>query len=102
MDEEDLCEKCGRCCHTQRKVGRFYVVGEPCKYLTKDNMCSIYEKRLGTMMGPGCKCGTAKQSFDGGQLPSDCPYTKHYSKGKRYKSKVINPRMWKVRKNEER
>lgn len=36
---EVKCNNCGECC---KKASPF---GSPCKYLTKENLCSIYEKR---------------------------------------------------------
>ena len=39
------CKKCGRCCH-------FLIDGKivKCPHLTKDNLCDIYDERLGKVI----------------------------------------------------
>ncbi len=46
------CQQCGKCCHITPENRDFMVslIGEPkddgsCRHLTKDNLCSIYNKR---------------------------------------------------------
>jgi hypothetical protein len=44
---ENLCKKCGKCCHYKHKFGD-YIIYDPelvCKYLNDDNTCSVYDTR---------------------------------------------------------
>lgn len=43
-----FCNKCGECCrHIDliKELKGFDAIGGVCKYLTRDNLCAIYDKR---------------------------------------------------------
>jgi uncharacterized cysteine cluster protein YcgN (CxxCxxCC family) len=70
MSNEDLCDRCGRCCYHQ-------TLNEPCPYL-KENLCSVYDHRFEVIWhdsrGGSHKCFTIKEAIRKGSLPEDCPY----------------------------
>lgn len=89
------CKKCGKCCnymysfdtYTEKEFKimqflfpaykRFYIKGKDndgnlifaCKYVTKDGLCSVYEKRL-----PMCKKYPAKKILYKAKLHDGCGY----------------------------
>jgi Fe-S-cluster containining protein len=67
----DRCLKCGQCCrYVIRDGNKFIKTGIPCIYLTKDNLCSIYEHRPNT-------CHTIDIMREQGMfdmLPDTCGY----------------------------
>ncbi len=92
---EGECKKCGKCCnymysfdtYTEKEFKfmqflfpsyrRFYIKGKDedgnlifaCKYVTKEGLCSVYEKRL-----PMCKKYPAKKIYFSGKLHYGCGY----------------------------
>ena len=92
---EGECKKCGKCCnymysfdtYTEKEFKfmqflfpsyrRFYIKGKDedgnlifaCKYVTKEGLCSVYEKRL-----PMCKKYPAKKIYFSGKLHDGCGY----------------------------
>jgi uncharacterized cysteine cluster protein YcgN (CxxCxxCC family) len=76
----------------KRDVGRFMItLKEPkCINMKEDGTCKDYDNRLGTRVANGATCITARQAFEKKLLPNDCPYVKHYGKGKKYRTRVLN------------
>lgn len=92
---EGECKKCGKCCnymysfdtYTEKEFKfmqflfpsyrRFYIRGKDedgnlifaCKYVTKEGLCSVYEKRLHM-----CKKYPAKKIYFPGKLHDGCGY----------------------------
>jgi len=69
---EDLCRKCGLCCHAKVIVGDdVFVLSEHCPYLDPaTNLCTIYEHRH--ELNP--QCLTVEQGIRFRAFPADCPY----------------------------
>ena len=69
----DKCIKCGRCCH-------HLETGEPCPFLGKDNLCTVYEKRFKVRWHDSKKgshrCLTIEEAIKKDRLPKDCPERK--------------------------
>ncbi len=86
---EDICLKCGICCITKKKVGRFYVEKELCKFLDDNCKCTIYKDRLKSKLNNGNYCVTVQESIALGLHPKDCPYIRYYLGNKKYKYKVL-------------
>ena len=89
------CKKCGKCCNYMYSVDtytekefkimqflfpayrRFYIRGKDkdgnlifaCKYVTKEGLCSVYDKRL-----PMCKKYPAKKIYAKADLHEGCGY----------------------------
>ena len=89
------CKKCGKCCnymysydtYTEKEFKimqflfpayrRFYIKGKDddgnlifaCKYVTKEGLCSVYEKRL-----PMCKKYPARRIYAKAKLHEGCGY----------------------------
>lgn len=63
------CLKCGQCCYLAffDREGNIVRTSIKCPYLTKDNLCSIYDHRPNW-------CMTAKQMAELGVLPERCGY----------------------------
>jgi len=64
---EDKCLKCGKCCVIYSPEKGWYK----CPYLDKNNLCTIYQDRLGQSISPHWRCGSREA------LPWDipgCPY----------------------------
>lgn len=63
------CLRCGKCCYLAffDKNGEIVGTSIKCPYLTKDNLCSVYEHRPDW-------CMTAKQMAKLGVLPESCGY----------------------------
>ena len=79
------CDKCGKCCIHIDKIPGFSEMGDGtgrCKYLTEDNLCSIYEHRPNT-------CRTSYM-YD--------KYFQHMSAGDYYK--MVNEICLKIKNNE--
>ena len=75
--EESLCRRCGLCCHIKVGLSDGTYVLHPtatCKYLTPDNLCSIYGSRL---KGEDVICFSREEMIEVDyRLPEGCPYTK--------------------------
>ena len=73
---ESLCRRCGLCCHVKVGLSDGSYVLHPsvtCKYLTPDNLCSIYENRL---MYDDKICFTREEMVNRDHLlPEGCPYS---------------------------
>jgi hypothetical protein len=69
INEKDKCLKCGRSCHWKLPNGSI----ERCKYLTKDNLCSVYETRIGRVLNEefNVRCHFRRQQRTDRK---DCPY----------------------------
>ncbi|MDR1744499.1 MAG: hypothetical protein LBS30_01965, partial [Planctomycetota bacterium] len=69
---EDLCRRCGRCCHQKIRFGTVVVITDiPCEFLDPlTNLCTVYPERF--VRQP--LCSTAAVSAATGTLPDDCPY----------------------------
>jgi len=70
---EDYCTECGKCCKGKIQLkDKVSVLLDklPCKYLKKDNRCSVYSERFDK--APWCldTAGMIEQ----GAATSDCPY----------------------------
>ena len=73
---ESLCRQCGLCCHITVGLSDGTYVLHPsiaCKYLSPDNLCTVYEKRF------RCDskiCFTREEMISRDFiLPEGCPYT---------------------------
>ncbi len=69
---EDLCLRCGRCCHGKVEVeGQVYYTPEMCPYLDEDSrLCRVYDIRFEICSD----CITIADAIEIGALPEDCPY----------------------------
>jgi uncharacterized cysteine cluster protein YcgN (CxxCxxCC family) len=74
---ESLCRRCGLCCHIKIGLSDGTYVIHPtitCKYLTEDNLCSIYNDRLHS---DSAICFNREEMINKDYLlPEGCPYTK--------------------------
>ena len=62
------CAKCGKCCLLRignPATGEIYETQIRCPYLTKDNLCSVYDNRPDW-------CMTAEQMRELNILPNEC------------------------------
>lgn len=57
------CNRCGECCHTEK---------ERCKYLTGNNLCSIYKYR--EKLGRGCGNFPILSDFEFKGIPKNCGF----------------------------
>ena len=99
------CKKCGKCCNYMYSIDeyteqefkfmqilfpaykRFYIKGKDengklifaCKYVSKDGLCTVYEKRL-----PMCRKYPAKRIKFYAKTPDGCGYTVHKKDFKDY------------------
>ena len=75
--EESLCRKCGLCCHIKVGLSDGTYILHPtatCKYLTPDNLCSIYGTRF---KGDSVICFNREEMITKDyRLPEGCPYIK--------------------------
>lgn len=69
---EDLCRRCGMCCHQKVRFGDVVVITDvPCEFLdTTTNLCTVYPERFAKQP----LCSSAEASVLAGALPGDCPY----------------------------
>jgi uncharacterized cysteine cluster protein YcgN (CxxCxxCC family) len=69
---EELCRKCGLCCHARFLIGGLFYIdrSRPCKYL-KGKLCSIYENR-----GENEDCISIEDAIKACALPVGCGYVK--------------------------
>ncbi len=69
---EDLCRRCGKCCHQKIRFGEVVVITDiPCEFLDPlTNLCTVYPERFSRQP----LCSTAAVSAATGALPDDCPY----------------------------
>jgi len=69
LQDEELCLRCGKCCYLAYfdEEGKIVRTSIKCPYLTKDNLCSIYNHRPDW-------CMTAMQMAELGVLPEGCGY----------------------------
>ncbi len=69
---EDLCRKCGLCCHAKVVVGdEVFLMDDHCPYLDPaTNLCTIYERRH--KLNP--QCLTIDQGIKLRAFPAGCPY----------------------------
>lgn len=71
--DNDKCKRCGKCCMIYTIEG----IWKKCRFLTPDNLCSIYKDRIGTFLSDPKKkgiyffCGYRKDL--GWDIPG-CPY----------------------------
>lgn len=82
---EKLCHRCGKCCHCKYDLIVFSIADpeKSCKYLTSDNRCEIYEKRL----FKNNNCLPIKEALKkDGELPRCCAYV---GESKDYKSLIF-------------
>lgn len=64
----DKCLRCAKCCYLSFfDKGKIVKTSTKCPYLTKDNLCSIYDHRPDW-------CMTAMQMAELGLLPEGCGY----------------------------
>ena len=88
---EDLCVKCGACCHCSvlGKSSRFFVQDLKCKYLTKgvpgNRVCSVYKSRFTD--APWCL--SLEKGINNGAFPNDCPYVREMPN---YSGPIILPK----------
>jgi len=92
MNEEDVCTRCGKCCHVIRKIGRqHYRTSQRCKHLNDDNTCSCYDKRGGVFLNDAktnvCNISVEDNIKKLCWQPESCAYVKHYGLHN-YKSRV--------------
>lgn len=70
---EDLCKKCGHCCHAKvwqtNHLSCKYLVG-CCEHLTKEGLCSVYTRRH--EVAPNCV--TIREALLSCILPAQCSY----------------------------
>ncbi len=73
---EALCRRCGLCCHITVGLSDGTYVLHPfitCKYLSADNLCTVYEKRF---LCESNICFTREEMIRRDFiLPEGCPYT---------------------------
>jgi hypothetical protein len=69
---ENLCKRCGRCCHIKYRVGKEVIIDPEivCKHLQEDNSCAIYDCRLSTHC---VSIVEVLQKYDG-LVPATCGY----------------------------
>ncbi len=69
---ENLCRRCGVCCHQKVRFGDVVVITDvPCEFLdTGTNLCTVYPERFEKQP----LCSSAEASVIAGALPDDCPY----------------------------
>lgn len=88
--EEQICKRCGRCCYIKQKVGRMYVNKHRCQHYNEDtSLCNIYPDRFHKKLDDGNYCLTVIEAISLGAHPKDCPYIKHYLKGKKYRCRLM-------------
>lgn len=70
--KEDLCRRCGICCHEKIRVGdRVIITDIPCKYLDAEtNLCRVYNDRAKRES----RCLGADAAVKANAMPGDCPY----------------------------
>ena len=74
--DEDLCRKCGRCCHMRMVMhGEVFVLPwSRCQHFDdRSNLCSIYKDRFEKRP----ECLTVEQGIQQRAYPQDCPYVKN-------------------------
>jgi uncharacterized cysteine cluster protein YcgN (CxxCxxCC family) len=74
---ESLCRQCGLCCHIKIELSDGSFVIHPnvtCKYLTKDNLCEVYDNRAEVIELKICytREHMIKEDYI---LVDGCPYT---------------------------
>ena len=69
---ENLCRRCGVCCHQKVRFGDVVVITDvPCEFLDEaTNLCAVYPDRFAKQP----LCSSAEASVLAGALPDDCPY----------------------------
>ncbi|MDR1520461.1 MAG: hypothetical protein LBU23_10015 [Planctomycetota bacterium] len=69
---EELCRRCGVCCHEKARFGSLVVITDiPCRFLDPaTRLCRVYPDRLSRQP----RCSSAADSLLAGTLPADCPY----------------------------
>lgn len=69
---EDLCRRCGVCCHEKVRFGDQVVITDiPCPFLdVETNLCAVYPERF--IKQP--RCSPAEDSAKANALPGNCPY----------------------------
>ncbi|GAG15003.1 unnamed protein product [marine sediment metagenome] len=73
---EDLCVKCGRCCHMRISIrGEVFVLPwSRCQHFDdKTNLCAVYKDRF--KVRP--ECLTVEQGIKQRAYPRGCPYVQH-------------------------
>lgn len=90
---EDICLKCGLCCHSKWKTGpRTYVLdlSQPCPHLEKpENTCGIYLARFKAKCG--CRKMTLLRAMTAPWLPPSCAYV---AWAKRHHIRLVRDREW--------
>ena len=73
-DKEDICNRCGKCCHFKIRIGSISVFSRKhCEFLDEEtNLCIVYKDRF--KKKPGCL--TIEEAIDIKAVPNDCPYVK--------------------------
>ncbi|MCC8109144.1 MAG: hypothetical protein LIQ30_08905 [Planctomycetes bacterium] len=72
---ENLCTRCGVCCHQKVRFGDVVVITDvPCEFLdTETNLCTVYPDRFAKQP----LCSSAATSVTLQSLPADCPYVRN-------------------------
>ncbi|MDR0859509.1 MAG: hypothetical protein LBO09_00575 [Candidatus Peribacteria bacterium] len=70
---ENLCKRCGKCCHIKHRVGKVTIIDPElvCPHLRSDNSCDIYEHRLSS------ECLSVQEVLQkgiSGIIPESCAY----------------------------
>ncbi len=76
-EQEELCTRCGLCCHFKAWASDGTVViihpTQACPFLGDDNLCTVYEERF--EKNPYCMSREEMTTRDY-SLPDSCPYCK--------------------------
>ena len=78
---EDICNKCGLCCHQKVVAEDFLLLdlAETCEFLDKEtNLCTIYKDRVKKCKD--CKKVTPFMAAFSPVLPATCAYVKLFQK----------------------
>ena len=78
---EDICNKCGLCCHRKVVAEDFLLLdlAETCEFLDKEtNLCNVYKDRFKKCKD--CKKVTPFMAAFSPALPATCAYVKLFEK----------------------
>ncbi len=69
---EELCQRCGRCCHEKLSIDGVVVITDvPCQhYDEQSSSCRVYQRRHSEEV----RCITVAGGIEAGAFPADCPY----------------------------
>jgi uncharacterized protein len=73
-DREDLCRRCGVCCHEKFEIGEMVIITDvPCQHLDPaTNLCRIYRDRHTRTT----RCLSVEEGIERRAFPADCPYVR--------------------------